>query len=235
MLSTPLYLLLTISIVGKCAECYVVDNSASMKNVAKSETDDRRTAYFDSNNNNEVDNHIRTSTTNGTASDNAMEMPKPSDAVDYVTSETSKDPGDALATVGTGRKKYGIKYPKYPKFGKVGKLGGKKKKYKWLYPIIIGLFITKMIMFPMFVKAVTILSSAAFVFSKMSLLASLILGLKFFLANSYQNNDSKVEIVHVPLKKYGGDWDRETSESKFHNVIPDNIYEHELRPTRFVL
>lgn len=135
----------------------------------------------------------------------------------------------------TGRKKYGMKYPKYPKYGKVGKLGGKKKKYKWLYPIIIGLFITKMIMFPMFVKAVTILSSAAFVFSKMSLLASLILGLKFFLANSYQNNDSKVEIVHVPLKKYGGDWDRETSESKFHNVIPDNIYEHELRPTRFVL
>lgn len=131
-----------------------------------------------------------------------------------------------------GRKKYGMKFPKY---GKVGKLGGKKKKYKWLYPIVIGLVITKMIMFPLFVKAVTILSSAAFVFSKMSLLASLILGLKFFLTNNNQNNDSKVEIVHVPLKKYGGDWDRETAESKFHNVIPHNIYEHELRPTRFVL
>lgn len=103
MLSAPLYLLLTISIVGKCADCYVVDNSASMKNVAKSETDDRRTAYFDSNNNNEVDNHIRTSAINGSVSDNAMEMPKPSDAVDYVTSETSKGPDDALATVGTGK------------------------------------------------------------------------------------------------------------------------------------
>lgn len=92
-------------------------------------------------------------------------------------------------------------------------------------------------MFPLFVKAVTILSSAAFVFSKMSLLASLILGLKFFLTNNNQNNDSKVEIVHVPLKKYsgGGDWDRETSESKFHHTFSDNIYDHELRPTRFVL
>lgn len=110
---------------------------------------------------------------------------------------------------------------------------GKKKKYrKFLYPVIIGLFITKMIMFPMFVKAVTILSSAAFVFSKMSLLASLILGLKFFLTNQNQN-DSKVEIVHVPLKKYGGDWDRETAESKFHPVS-ETIYEHDFRPTQFI-
>lgn len=137
-----------------------------------------------------------------------------------------------------GRKKYGGVggISKFPKYGKIGKLGGgKKKKYKWLYPIIIGVFLTKMFMFPLFVKAVTILSTSAFMFSKMSLLASLILGLKFFLANNNQNNDSKVEIVHVPMKKYGGDWDRETSESKFHNIFPDNIYEHELRPTRFHL
>lgn len=137
----------------------------------------------------------------------------------------------------TGRKKYsGVKFPKFGKYGKFGKIG-KKKKYKWLYPVLIGLVITKMIMFPLFVKVVTILSSSAFVFSKMSLLASLILGLKFFLSNNAQNNDSKVEIVHVPLKKYsnGGDWDRETSESKYRNVIADNIYEHELRPTRIVI
>lgn len=134
-----------------------------------------------------------------------------------------------LLCVATGRrKKYGSKVGG-------GGGGGKKKKYKWLYPVMIGLFITKMIVFPLFVKAVTIMSSAAFVFSKMSLLASLILGLKFFLTNNHQNNDSKVEIVHVPLKKYGSEWDRDTSESKFHNVYADNIYEHELRPTRFVL
>lgn len=121
------------------------------------------------------------------------------------------------------------------KFGGSKLGGGKKKKYKWMFPLMMGLFITKMIVAPLFIKAVTILSSAAFVFSKMSLLASLILGLKFFLTNNNQNNDSKVEIVHVPLKKYGGEWDRETSESKFHNMYADNIYDHDLRPTRFVL
>lgn len=113
----------------------------------------------------------------------------------------------------------------------MGKTGKKKKYYKFLYPVLIGLLITKMIMFPLFVKAVTILSSASFVFSKMSLLASLILGLKFFLTNNQQQGDSKVEIVHVPLKKYGGvggDWDRETAENKIHaSVITDHGYEHE--------
>lgn len=126
--------------------------------------------------------------------------------------------------VSIGRKKY----------GSLG--GGKKKKLKWLYPVLIGIGLTKMFMFPLFLKAVTIMSSAAFVFSKMSLLASIILGLKFFLTNNRNNNDSKVEIVHVPLKKYGGgDWDREASDAKLHNVFADNIYDHDLRPTRFVL
>lgn len=94
-----------------------------------------------------------------------------------------------------------------------------------------------MIMFPMFVKAVAILSSASFVFSKMSLLASLILGLKFFLSHNHNQGESKVEIVHVPLKKYGGgDWDREAAESKYHvNTIPDTVYEHDFRPTQYVL
>lgn len=93
-----------------------------------------------------------------------------------------------------------------------------------------------MIMFPLFIKMVTFLSSSAFVFSKMSLLVSLILGLKFFLSNQNNQGESKVEIVHVPLKKYGGDWDRETAESKFHvNTIPDTMYEHDFRPTQYVL
>lgn len=102
-------------------------------------------------------------------------------------------------------------------------------------PIMIGIFMTKMIILPLFLKAVTILSSAAFVFSKMSLLASLILGLKFFLSNQNGNQgESKVEIVHVPLKKYGGEWDRETAESKFHPVVGEPPFEHDFRPTQFI-
>lgn len=105
---SPLYLLLTISIFTKYVDCYAVDNSASMRNEVTSLTDDRRTAYFHSNNNNnvnEVGNHIRTSSPiNVTAFDNGMEMPKPNDvAVDDSTFRPSSDlGGDALAEVETG-------------------------------------------------------------------------------------------------------------------------------------
>lgn len=69
-----------------------------MKNEAKSQTDDRQTAYFDSNSNeNGVGIHIPASTINVTAIDNAMEMPKPNDAVDYSTFEMSRNSDDALA------------------------------------------------------------------------------------------------------------------------------------------
>lgn len=116
---------------------------------------------------------------------------------------------------------------------KFGKLGKRKKASKFLYPLLLGFFITKMILFPLFVKAITIMSSSAYVFSKMSLLASIIFGLKLFLTNSHNHNDSKVEIVHVPLKKFGSgpDWDRDVTESKVNQFI-DGMYEHELRPNR---
>lgn len=109
MFSAPIYLLLTISIVIKYADGYVVDNSASMRNETKSQTDDRPTAYFDSNNesnNNNVvvDNHIRTSTINATAIDNVMEMPKPNVVVDYSTFRASRDASDALDEVETGER-----------------------------------------------------------------------------------------------------------------------------------
>lgn len=108
MFSAPIYLLLTISIVIKYADGYVVDNSASMRNETKSQTDDTPTAYFDSNNesnnNNNVDNHIRTSTMNATAIDNVMEMPKPNVVVDYSTFRTSRDASDALDEVETGER-----------------------------------------------------------------------------------------------------------------------------------
>lgn len=121
MFSASLYLLLTISIVTKYADCFVVDNSASMRNEVKSQTEDRPTSFFDSgtststtstnsnstnnNNINEVGNHIRTSAINVTAIDNAMEMPKPNDVVDY----SIRDSDDALADVETGELKSNIK------------------------------------------------------------------------------------------------------------------------------
>ena len=102
MFTTSLYLLLTITIVAKYAHCFVVDNSASMRNEVESQTDNRPIPFFDTNSNNnnvnEIGNHIRTSAINVTAIDNAMEMPKPNDAVDY----SNRGSDDALADVETG-------------------------------------------------------------------------------------------------------------------------------------
>lgn len=141
-----------------------------------------------------------------------------------------------------GRKKYsghgqggydhdGYGYGGKHKFGKF-KLGKRKKVSKILYPLLVGFIITKMILFPLFVKAITIMSSSAYVFSKMSLLASIIFGLKLFLTGQNHNSgDNKVEIVHVPLKKFGHgpDWDRDVADSKI-NTYVDGMYEHEYRP-----
>lgn len=102
MFTASLYLLLTISIVTKYAHCFVVDNSASIRTEAESQTDNRPTSFFDTNSNNnnanEIGNRIGTSAINVTATDNAMEMPKPNDAVDYLHRASD----DALADVETG-------------------------------------------------------------------------------------------------------------------------------------
>lgn len=101
---SQLYLLLTFLIVTKFIYCYVVDNSASMRNEVNSQTDDRKTAYFDNINENinDVGNHIRTSAINVTAIDNDMEMPKPNDTVDSSTFQSNRDLDGALAEVETG-------------------------------------------------------------------------------------------------------------------------------------
>lgn len=45
---------------------------------------------------------MRTSTLNVTTIDDAMEMPKPNDAVDYPSTQTSRDSDDTLAEMETG-------------------------------------------------------------------------------------------------------------------------------------
>lgn len=124
---------------------------------------------------------------------------------------------------------------------------GRKKKGKgmrrYLYPVMIGLFISKVILFPMLLKVLTIMSSASFVISKMSLLTSVLLGFKWFLTNSNQPmqqrpaESSKVEIVHIPVKDHK-DWDRETGDKFGMAAMTDNYdpYHnvHEMKPTAFM-
>lgn len=112
-----------------------------------------------------------------------------------------------------------------------GGFGGGKKKGKHmrriLYPVLMGLFIAKIIIFPLLLKALTIMSSASFVLSKMSLLSTIMLGFKWFLTqNTMQSQqDSKVEVVHVPLRKYNtqhNEWDRDADNKYSMPMISEN-------------
>lgn len=111
------------------------------------------------------------------------------------------------------------------------------KKARTMFPVMIGLLIAKAIILPMLLKALTIMSSASFVLSSMSLLTSVLLGFKWFLTSSQHpqqqsvmrmQEPAKVEIVHVPVKKYN-DWDREIehhhgSNGAVANESYDNYY-----------
>lgn len=80
MLTTSFYLLLTISIVTKCIDCYVIDNNVALQRLlAKSQTDDKPNDFVIVDNSNvEID-----STLNSTAIDNGSEMSKSTEATDY--------------------------------------------------------------------------------------------------------------------------------------------------------
>lgn len=121
MLSRPFYLLLTISIVTKCANAYVLDGSVPMNNAEKSQTNDKQNAYSDDTISSNSDDSASSSTTiahatgrhavdnqsrtfNASVTDNSMEMPKPNDAiVDATTFQTSRQSRNTLTGMETGK------------------------------------------------------------------------------------------------------------------------------------
>lgn len=126
-----------------------------------------------------------------------------------------------------------------------GKKKGKRGLRRIIYPVLMGLFIAKLIIFPLLLKALTFMSSASFVLSKMSLLSTIMLGFKWFLTQNTQQpqQESKVEVVHVPLRKYNtqhNDWDRDTDNKYSIPMVSetnDNYYnDHDmnLKPTAYV-
>lgn len=94
------------------------------------------------------------------------------------------------------------------------------------------------------------MSSASLVFSKMALLTSILLGMKWFLTNNHMygagkhSDNSRVEIVHIPInppKKISHDWDRENDKniqfSESLNGNYDQFYnEHDIimKPTPYI-
>lgn len=104
MLTTSsFYLLLTISIVTKCIDCYVIDNNGGMRTLAKSQTDNNRHAkdFINSNNSNDVN-----TTMNTAAIDNTSIMPKSNEATDdYSTWKTIVE-DNQMSDVETGNEFY---------------------------------------------------------------------------------------------------------------------------------
>lgn len=102
MLTTSFYLLLTISIVTKSIDCYVIDNNVALPRLlAKSQTDDKPNFFVIENNSNvEID-----STLNSTAIDNASEMFKSTEATDYYHSMLrTNGEGNSASDVETGKR-----------------------------------------------------------------------------------------------------------------------------------
>lgn len=93
---------------------------------------------------------------------------------------------------------------------------------KKFIPILIGALATKALLLPLFLKALTFLSSSSFILSKLSLILSLIFGIKLMIHNiSRRSEPSKVEVHHLEATpevqendNSWRDWDRRI------NIIP---------------
>lgn len=67
-----------------------------------------------------------------------------------------------------------------------------------LLPILIGVLATKAVLLPLFLKALTFLSSASFILSNLSFLLSTLIGIKLMVHNiSKRSEPPKVEVHHV--------------------------------------
>lgn len=99
MLTTSFYLLLTISIVPKYLNCYVVDNDA----IAKSKADDSERDYasYTDDTDNQMENENQT-VTNLTEADNQSVIFDVNDAVDYSTMQRNTGV-DTLTEVESGK------------------------------------------------------------------------------------------------------------------------------------
>lgn len=96
MLTTSFYLLLTISIVPKYLNCYVVENDA----IAKSKADDSERDYASYND--DTGNQMEKTVTNLTEADNQSVIFDVNDAVDYSTMQRNTGV-DTLTEVESGK------------------------------------------------------------------------------------------------------------------------------------
>lgn len=92
-----------------------------------------------------------------------------------------------------------------------------------MIPILIGALVTKALFLPIFLKALAFLSSSSFIISNLSILLSMLIGIKLMVHNISKRSDPpRVEVHHVETtpvvhdnnNSWREDWDRRL------NIIP---------------
>lgn len=100
--TTSFYVLLTISIVTKCIDCYVIDNAAT-RTIAKSQTDEKRSDFINNSSNNGDNSNDVNTTMNTTAIDNATVMPKSNEVIDFYPTWKTNTEDNIPSDVETGK------------------------------------------------------------------------------------------------------------------------------------
>lgn len=93
---------------------------------------------------------------------------------------------------------------------------------KKMIPILIGALATKALLLPIFLKALAFLSSSSFILSNLSILLSMLIGIKLMVHNiSKRSEPPKVEVHHVettPVVHENNSWKEEWD--RRYNIIP---------------
>ncbi|XP_075144506.1 protein Osi13 [Haematobia irritans] len=86
-----------------------------------------------------------------------------------------------------------------------GKSHKYKKLSKTLYPLFVGVLIAKVVLIPLMLKMLTAISTAALIMSKISLITTGLLILKWIISGqNSEGQQTQFELIYVPpLKTYG--------------------------------
>lgn len=85
-----------------------------------------------------------------------------------------------------------------------GKYYGSKKLSKLAYPLLLGVFVAKTFLVPLMLKLLTLLSSSALILSKVALVASIFVTLKWLMeptSDTENTETSRVDFIYLPSSR----------------------------------
>lgn len=83
-----------------------------------------------------------------------------------------------------------------------------KHMNKYIHKVMAVMLVLKAILFPILIKFSTAVSAASFVMSKIALIVSGLLAVKWLISSEKKEPKSRVEIVQVPTKGWETSWKR---------------------------